>query len=105
MKTLFITFAMMIAASTNAFAGTGTKDCKAMAATAAMQLEMLNHSVADDAVNVVATHLTKSMDAGGTSLDTYQVRLVVDDQYDAVYETKLQRAHCLVKSVRFVTGD
>lgn len=99
-KILLAAIALTIA--TSSFASV---ECNKKAFAAAKAVDAISNNSKKSSYSLVSTETISSVQAGGETLDTIEVRMVVDEDASAVWHVDLYSTACTIKSVRYVTGD
>ncbi|MEA9356121.1 hypothetical protein SHI21_07910 [Bacteriovorax sp. PP10] len=99
-KILFAVFSLAIA--TSSFASV---ECNKKAFAAAKAVDAISNNSKKSTYTLVSTETINSVEAGGEALDTIEVRMTVGEDSSAVWHVDLFNTACVIKNVRYVTGD
>jgi hypothetical protein len=100
MKQMFLVLASLLIATTSY-----AKDCANTAFRAAKAVDAISNNSSSSKYELTSARVVKSVRSGGDNLDTIEVRMVVSDDLSSVWNVDLYSSFCVVKNVRYVTGD
>lgn len=100
MKVLLAVFSLVLA--TNSFASV---ECNKKAFAAAKAVDAISNNSKKSTYTLVSTETINSVKTGGETLDTVEVLMTVNEDQGVVWHVDLTSTACVIKSVRYVTGD
>ncbi len=98
----FLLAAIALTIATSSFASV---ECNKKAFAAAKAVDAISNNSPKRAYSLVSTETISSVKDGGDTLDTVEVRMTVNEDSAAVWHVDLSATSCVIKNVRYVTGD
>lgn len=99
-KVLLAVFSLALA--TSSFASV---ECNKKAFAAAKAVDAISNNSKKSTYTLVSTETISSVQSGGETLDTIEVRMTVGEDSSAVWNVEVSSTACMINSVRYVTGD
>lgn len=98
----FLLAAIALTIATSSFASV---ECNKKSFAAAKAVDAISNNSPKSAYTLVSTETISSVAEGGDTLDTVEVRMTVNEDAAVVWHVDIYATACVIKNVRYVTGD